>query len=144
MSQNVQISFIKDNPEHKKAPFKVIQEITNGNKYIESVSFKTEIVQTVDFPFMALFTEFEEAKVPTIHSKHAKHIKYSLSDNRLFHFISALKSGVYHQAHKWENEPTSEKFSHWFILYSNKEDIPQFIFEFLKKNNLNYSFIDEH
>lgn len=144
MTQNVQIIFIKDNPEHKKAAFKVIQEITDGNQYIESVSFKTEIVPTVDFPFMALFTEFEEAKVPTIRSKHAKHIKYSLSDNQLFHFIGALKSGVYNQAHKWENEPTSEKFSHWFIRYSNKEDIPQFIFEFLKENNLTYSIIDEH
>ena len=80
MSQNVQIIFINDNPEHKKAPFKVIQEITDENKYIESVSFKTEIIPTVDFPFMALFTEFEEAKLPTIRSKHAKHIKYSLSD----------------------------------------------------------------
>ena len=93
---------------------------------------------------MALFTEFEEAKVPTIRSKHAKHIKYSLSDNQLFYFINTLKSGVYNQAHKWENEPTSEKISHWFIRYSNKEDIPQFIFEFLKKNNLTYSFIDQH
>lgn len=144
MTQNVQIIFIKDNPEHKKPPFKVIQEITDGNQYIESVSFKTEIVPTVDFPFISLFTEFEEAKVPTIRPKHAKHIKYSLSDNQLFHFIGALKSGVYHQAHKWKNEPTSKTFSHWFIRYSNKEDIPQFIFEFLKENNLTYSFIDEH
>lgn len=143
MSQNVQIIFIKDNPEHKKAPFKIIQELTNGNDYIESVSFKTEIVPTMNFPFMALFTEFEEAKVPTIRSKHAKRIKYSLSDNKLFHFIGALKSGVYHQAHKWD-KPTSEKFSHWFIRYSKKEDIPQFIFEFLKENNLTYSFIDQH
>lgn len=143
MSQNVKIIFIKDHPNHKKSPFDVIQEITGGNQYIESVSFKTEIVPTVDFPFMALFTEFEEAKVPTIRSKHAKHIKYSLSDNKLFHFIGTLKSGVYHQAHKWD-EPTSEKFSHWFIRYSNKKDIPQFIFEFLKENNLTYSFIDEH
>lgn len=144
MTQNVQIIFIKDHPEHKKAPFKIIQELTNENNYIESVSFKTETVPTVDFPFMSLFTEFEEAKIPTIRQKHAKHIKYSLSDNQLFYFIGALKSGVYHQAHKWENEPTSETFSHWFIRYSNKEDIPQFIFDFLKKNNLTYSFIDEH
>ena len=143
MSQNVKIIFIKDHPEQKKAPSKVIQEITDGNQYIESVSFKTEIVPTVDFPFISLFSEYEEAKVPTIRSKHAKNIKYSLSDNQLFHFIGALKSGVYHQAHKWD-EPTSEKFSHWFIRYSNKEDIPQFIFEFLKENNLTYSFIDEH
>lgn len=144
MTQNVQIIFMKDHPNHKKTPFKVIQEITDGNQYIESVSFKTEIIPTVDFPFMALFTEFEEAKVPTIRSKHAKHIKYSLSDNQLFHFINTLKSGVYHQAHKWENKPTSKKISHWFIRYSNKEDIPQFIFEFLKENNLTYSIIDEH
>lgn len=143
MTQNVQIIFIKDHPNHKKSTFDVIQEITSRNDYIESISFKTEIVPNVDFPFMALFTEFEEAKVPTIRSKHAKHINYSLSDNQLFQFICALKSGVYHQAHKWD-EPTSEKFSHWFIRYSNKEDIPQFIFEFLKKNNLTYSFIDEH
>ena len=136
MTQNVQIIFIKDHPEHKKTPFKIIQELTNENNYIESVSFKTEIVPTVDFPFMSLFSEYEEAKVPTIRSKHAKNIKYSLSDNQLFYFIDALKSGIYHQTHKWENEPTSETFSDWFIRYCNKEDIPQFIFDVLKENNL--------
>lgn len=152
MSQHVQIIFIKDNPDHKKPPFEVIQELANGNRYIESVVLYDQIsgVSTpkitpwTDFPFMAYFSEDERAKVPTIRPKNAKIIKYNISDNQLFHFIGTLQSGTYDQAHKWTNKLTSEKISHWFIRYHNKESIPDFIFKFLEENNLTYSIIDDH
>lgn len=152
MSQNVQIIFIKDHPDHKKPPFEVIQELVNGNRYIESYVSYEQIANdsqpyirpSVDFPFMAYFSEDERAKVPTIRPKDAKIIKYSISDNQLFHFIGTLQSGTYDQAHKWTNKLTSEKISHWFIRYHNKESIPDFIFKFLEENNLTYSIIDDH
>ena len=152
MSQHVQIIFIKDNPDHKKPPFEVIQELANGNHYIESYVSYEQITNnsqpyirpSVDFPFMAYFSEDERAKVPTIRPKNAKIIKYSISDNQLFHFIGTLQSGLYDQAHKWTNKLTPEKISHWFIRYHNKKDIPSFIFKFLEENNLKYSIIDDH
>lgn len=152
MSQHVQIIFIKDNPDHKKPPHIIIEKLTAENRYIESVvSYNIiggvsypRITPWTDFPFMAYFSEYERAKVPTIRPKDAKIIKYSISDNQLFHFIGTLQSGLYDQAHKWTNKLTPEKISHWFIRYHNKKDIPSFIFKFLEENNLTYSIIDDH
>lgn len=145
MSQNVEIIFIKDSSDYKRPPHEVIQELVNGNRYIESyVVPHTEICPLTDFPILAQYSKETQAKIPTIRPKDAKIIKWKLSDNQLFDFIGVLKSGRYYLAHKFTHELTTEKISHWFIRYHDKESIPDFIFKFLKENNLTYSIIDNH
>ena len=146
MSQNVEIIFLKDSPNYKKPPRIIIEELTAGKRYIEStVSYDQisgisypKITSQIDFPFMAYYSygDREQAKVPTIRAEY--------SNRQLSYFIQTLTSGHYHQAYKWSDKLTFEQITHWFIRYHDKESIPDFIFKFLKANNLTYSIIDEH